>query len=67
MKEAHDGVDQIRGDGPNIIELLCEADNLLRHKLRTQCYADNGLGFRFLLEAQINTSRAIAALRDWAS
>ena len=66
MKEAHEGVDQIRGDGAHIIELLCEADGLLRDELKTQCCDNNDLGVRFLLEAQINTSRAIEALYDRA-
>ncbi len=67
MEEARDHVKQSRGNGYHIVELLCQADSLLRDEMKMQCYGDNSLEIRFLLEAQLNISRAIEALYDRAS
>ena len=64
MEEASNQHRQGRGDGQLIVELLCQADTLLRDELRT--YLDNGSSpeIIFLLDAQLNISRAIEALYD---
>ena len=67
MRKASDNIRESRRDGCSIIELLCQADSLLRDELRIQLYNDNNLEIGFLLEAQLNISRAIEALYDRAS
>ena len=67
MVEANNDFRRSKSEGHQIIELLCQADSMLRAKLRMQCDNDSSLDIRFLLEAQVNTSRAIEALYDWVS
>jgi hypothetical protein len=56
-----------RNDGHRIIELLIRAETLLREELREQCNRSRSLDLQFLLEAQLNVSRALEALYDRAS
>jgi hypothetical protein len=55
------------GDGHRIIELLTEAEILLRQELQEHCNNNRSLDLQFLLEAQLNVSRALEALYDRAS
>ena len=54
-------------DGHRIITLLTKAEMLLRDELREQCNSGRSLDLQFLLEAQLNVSRALDALYDRAS
>ena len=54
-------------DGQQIIELLTRAEGLLRDELRQHCNNSHSLDLQFLLEAQLNVSRALEALYDRAS
>jgi hypothetical protein len=54
-------------DGQHIIELLTQAESLLRAELKHQCKDGRSLDLQFLLEAQLNVSRALEALYDRAS
>jgi hypothetical protein len=54
-------------DGHQIIELLTQADGLLREEMKQHCYNGRSLDLQFLLEAQLNISRALEALYDRAS
>ncbi len=54
-------------DGQQIIELLTRAEGLLRAELKQQCNDGRSLDLQFLLEAQLNVSRALEALYDRAS
>jgi hypothetical protein len=54
-------------DGQHIIELLMQADSLLRTELKQHCNDSRSLDLQFLLEAQLNVSRALEALYDRAS
>jgi hypothetical protein len=54
-------------DGHRIIALLTKAEMLLRDELREQCNNGRSLDLQFLLEAQLNVSRALDALYDRAS
>jgi hypothetical protein len=54
-------------DGHRIIELLTQAEVLLRDELREHCNNGRSLDLQFLLEAQLNVSRALEALYDKAS
>jgi ribosome-binding factor A len=54
-------------DGQQIIELLTQAEGLLRDELRQHCNNSRSLDLQFLLEAQLNVSRALEALYDRAS
>ena len=65
-EEASYELQHIRNNGHNIIELLSQADGLLREELRTKCDDKADLETRLLLEAQLNVSRAIEALHDRA-
>jgi hypothetical protein len=56
-----------QSDGHRIIELLTRAEILLREELREQCNRGRSLDLQFLLEAQLNVSRALEALYDRAS
>jgi hypothetical protein len=53
-----------QGDGQRIIELLTQAEILIREELRGQCNRGCSLDLQFLLEAQLNVSRALEALYD---
>jgi ribosome-binding factor A len=54
-------------DGQQIIELLTRAEGLLRAELKQHCNTGRNLDLQFLLEAQLNVSRALEALYDRAS
>ncbi len=54
-------------DGQQIIELLTQAEGLLRAELKQQCNNGRSLDLQFLLEAQLNVSRALEAMYDRAS
>jgi len=54
-------------DGHQIIELLTRAECLLRDELRQHCDNGRSLDLQFLLEAQLNVSRALEAMYDRAS
>jgi len=54
-------------DGQQIIELLTQAEVLLRAELKQHCNDGRSLDLQFLLEAQLNISRALEALYDRAS
>jgi hypothetical protein len=54
-------------DGQHIIELLTQAESLLRAELKQHCNNGRNLDLQFLLEAQLNVSRALEALYDRAS
>jgi hypothetical protein len=54
-------------DGQRIIELLTQAEILLRDELRGHCNDGRSLDLQFLLEAQLNVSRALEALYDRAT
>jgi|GEM_PF-3517191 len=54
-------------DGQRIIALLTKAEMLLRDELREHCNNGRSLDLQFLLEAQLNVSRALDALYDRAS
>lgn len=54
-------------DGQQIIELLTQAEGLLRAELKQHCRTGRNLDLQFLLEAQMNVSRALEALYDRAS
>ena len=54
-------------DGQQIIELLTQAEGLLRAELKQQCNNSRSLDLQFLLEAQLNVSRALEAMYDRAS
>jgi hypothetical protein len=67
MEESSNEVRHIGNDGHIIIELLCQADSLLREELRTLGDGKTSLEIRPLFEAQLNISRAIEALYDRVS
>jgi hypothetical protein len=54
-------------DGQQIIELLTQAEGLLKAELKQHCNDGRSLDLEFLLEAQLNVSRALEALYDRAS
>ena len=54
-------------DGQQIIELLTQAESLLRAELRQHCQEGRALDLQFLQEAQLNVSRALEAMYDRAS
>jgi hypothetical protein len=54
-------------DGQHIIELLTQAESLLRAELKQHCNEGRSLDLQYLLEAQMNVSRALEALYDRAS
>jgi ribosome-binding factor A len=54
-------------DGQQIIELLTQAEGLLRQEMKQHCNDGRSLDLQFLLEAQLNVSRALEALYDKAS
>lgn len=56
-----------QSDGQRIIELLTQAEILLKDELRGHCNNGRSLDLQFLLEAQLNVSRALEALYDRAS
>jgi hypothetical protein len=56
-----------RNDGHRIIELLTEAEILLKEELWEHCNNNRSLDLQLLLEAQLNVSRALEALYDRAS
>ena len=66
MPEAYNTTDH-KKDGHLIIELLCRADGLLRDELREIFTNGHRREFQFLLEAQLNISRAIEAMYDRAA
>jgi hypothetical protein len=53
-------------DGQHIIELLTQAESLLRAELKQRCNDGRSLDLQYLLEAQMNVSRALEALYDRA-
>jgi hypothetical protein len=54
-------------DGQQIIELLTQAECLIREELKQYCSNGQHLHLQFLLEAQLNVSRALEAMYDRAS
>jgi len=54
-------------DGLQIIELLTQAEGLLRAELKQHCNSGRSLDLQFLQEAQLNVSRALEAMYDRAS
>jgi ribosome-binding factor A len=54
-------------DGQQIIELLMQAESLLRAELKHNCKTNRNLDLQFLLEAQLNVTRALEALYDRVS
>jgi hypothetical protein len=66
-EEIDENLDVNQGDGQRIIELLTQAEILIREELRGQCNIGHRLDLQFLLEAQLNVSRALEALYDRAS
>jgi hypothetical protein len=54
-------------DGQYIIELLTQAESLLRTELKQHRNESRSLDLQYLLEAQMNVSRALEALYDRAS
>jgi len=54
-------------DGQQIIELLTQAERLLRAELKQHCNNGRNLDLQFLQEAQLNVSRALEAMYDRAS
>jgi hypothetical protein len=67
MPEITSSPNYVKRDGRHIIELLCQADHLLRNELREIFSNGHQFDFQFLLEAQLNISKAIEALYDRAS
>jgi hypothetical protein len=66
-KETGKNLNLNQNDGHRIIELLTRAEVLLRDELREQCNNSRSLDLQFLLEAQLNVSRALEALYDRVS
>lgn len=66
-EETGKNLDLSQKDGHQIIELLTQAECLLRDELRQHCNNGHSLDLQFLLEAQLNVSRALEALYDRAS
>jgi hypothetical protein len=66
-EETGENLDVNQRDGQRIIELLTEAEILIRDELRGHCNKGRSLDLQFLLEAQLNVSRALEALYDRAS
>ncbi len=67
MEETGKDLDLNGRDGHQIIELLTRAECLLRDELRQHCNDGRSLDLQFLLEAQLNVSRALEAMFDRAS
>ena len=67
IEETGKNLDLNKKDGHQIIELLTQAESLLRDELREHCNNSRSLDLQFLLEAQLNVSRALEALYDRAS
>ena len=67
MPDTDDSQNNGKRDGRSVIELLCQADNLIRKELREIFSNGHQFDFQFLLEAQLNISKAIEALYDRAS
>jgi hypothetical protein len=67
MEETGKHLDLDQQDGHQIIELLTRAECLLREELRQHCNDGRSLDLQFLLEAQLNVSRALEAMYDRAS
>jgi hypothetical protein len=67
MEETGKDLDRNWKDGHQIIELLTRAECLLRDELRQHCNDGRSLDLQFLLEAQLNVSRALEAMYDRAS
>jgi hypothetical protein len=65
--EIGDNENHGNNNGHNIIELLCQADGLLRDELKTKCDEGRSLDIQYLLEARLNVSRALEALYDRTS
>jgi len=57
-------LDLYEKDGQQIIELLTQAESLLRSELKMHCNTARNLDLQFLLEAQLNVTRALEALYD---
>jgi ribosome-binding factor A len=60
-------LDLTHQDGHQIIELLTKAECLLRDELRQHCNNGRSVDLQFLLEAQLNVSRALEAMYDRAT
>lgn len=67
IEETGKELDCNQKDGHQIIELLTQAECLLRDELRQHCNDGRSLDLQFLLEAQLNVSRALEAMYDRAS
>jgi hypothetical protein len=67
IEETGKNLDLTHKDGQQIIELLTQAESLLRAELKQHCNNGRSLDLQFLLEAQLNVSRALEALYDKAS
>jgi hypothetical protein len=66
-EETEKNLDFNQNDGHQIIELLTQAEILIRDEIRGQCNNGRSLDLQFLLEAQLNVSRALEALYDRAT
>jgi hypothetical protein len=66
-EETGKNLDGNQNDGCRIIELLTQAEILIRDEIRGQCKNDRRLDLQFLLEAQLNVSRALEALYERAT
>ena len=64
MEEGIEGIARSNDDEYPVIEVLRQADNLLKDKLRIEFCEEYGPEIKYLIEAQLNVSRAIEALYD---
>jgi hypothetical protein len=67
VEETGKNLDRDQNDGHRIVELLTQAEVLIRDEIRSLCKNDRSLDLQFLLEAQLNVSRALEALYDRAT
>jgi len=67
VEEIGKTLDLDQKDGQQIIELLTQAEGLLRAELKQHCNNGRNLDLQFLQEAQLNVSRALEAMYDRAS
>ena len=64
QEDGSEGIARSNGDEYPVIEVLRQADNLLKDKLRIEFCREYGSEIKYLIEAQLNVSRAIEALYD---
>jgi len=67
VEETGKTLDLNQKDGQQIINLLTQAECLLRAEMKQHCNDGRSLDLQFLLEAQLNVSRALEAMYDRAS